>query len=66
MLDIVSTSVGTTGSYVEERGIEMLNYRLMPLSLVIFDDGASADGNGNAQGVSTPAMPTKKVANLRT
>lgn len=38
----------------------MLNYRLMPISLIMFDGDGGADGNGNSQGVSTPAMPTKK------
>ena len=38
----------------------MLNYRLMPISLIMFDGDGGADGNGNAQGVSAPAMPTKK------
>ena len=38
----------------------MLNYKLMPISLIMFDGDGGADGNGNSQGVSTPAMPTKK------
>ena len=40
----------------------MLNYRLMPIALTLFDGGADggADGNGNGQSISNSAMPTKK------